>query len=556
MYRYFALAVLLMSAVVPAHAQKQSKPEAIALGRRTAAQLRGSVTVERRWWDLKHYQLAVEVDPENKRIVGVNQIRFRVLESGRKMQVDLQLPLTIDAVTWGDVELPFNRQGNVFWIDFPVGLPVGSIQTVGIGYSGVPLEAANPPWSGGVVWKKDGQGKHLIATACQGTGASVWWPCKDHGSDEPDEGMDILITVPEGLKGISNGRLVEETHLADDRKRTFHWRVKNPINNYAVTMNVGDYVHLADRYEGEFGGLDVDYWVLRGQGARAQAHFKEVPRTLAAFEHWFGKYPFYEDSFKLVVVPFLGMEHQSAVSYGNNFGQGYNGRDLSKTGVGLLFDFIIVHESGHEWFGNSVTSQDIADMWIHESFTNYAETLFVDYHFTSKEANDYVIGCRELIKNDRPIIGAYGLHERGSGTDMYYKGANMLHTIRQIVDDDEKWRRILRGINEKFFHQTVTTEQIENYISVSAGVRLQELFDQYLRSTEIPKLTLQRQGRKLSFKFENCNQNLSFPVKLDVNGGTVWIKPTTAESVIEFQQPIETLSVDRNFFLLWSVSAD
>ena len=248
------------------------------------------------------------------------------------------------------------------------------------------------------------------------------------------------------------------------------------------------------------------------------------------------------------------MEHQSAVTYGNHFANGYRGRDLSKTGVGLKFDFIIVHESGHEWFGNSLTSIDIADMWIHESFTNYSETLFVDYHFTTKEANDYVIGCRDLIENDKPIIGKYNLHQKGSTSDMYYKGGSMLHMIRQIVNDDEKFRGILRGLNKTFFHQTITTQQVENYMSQKAGVDLSSLFDQYLRSTQIPNLVMNFEGKKITYQFEECNKDLSFPVKLSVDGQATWITPTTIKQTLETATDIKELSVDRNFYLRSSVN--
>jgi aminopeptidase N len=552
-----AVLLLVLFAVASTTSQAQTKTEpAQVQGKRSPEVLRGQVTTERRWWDLLHYSLAINVFPESKSLSGVNLVKFRVVESGSTMQIDLQQPLTIDSVTHRDQPLKFNREGNVYWIRFPQPLNVGDVETVAIAYSGVPTEAKNPPWNGGVAWKKDDKGKPFIATSCQGIGASIWWPCKDHGDDEPDNGMDIRLTVPEELKAVANGRLVEETHNANSKTRTFHWQVTNPINNYAVTMNVGNYVHFADKYEGEFGTLDVDYWVIKGQQERAKAHFKEVPRTLEAFEHWFGKYPFYKDSYKLVVVPYLGMEHQSAVSYGNGFGQGYRGRDLSGTGVGMKFDFIIVHESGHEWFGNSITAKDIADMWIHESFTNYSETLFVDFHFTTAEANDYVIGCRRLIANDKPIVGKYNLHQRGSGTDMYYKGGNMLHMIRQIVNDDDKFRSILRGMNKQFFHETVTSKQIERFMSERAGIDLSSLFDQYLRSTKIPKLVVRHNQKQLRFKFENCNQALTFPVKLLVNGKPVWISPTTVESTKVVEEEILTVQVDRNFYLKSSVVLD
>ena len=542
----FLLAVLALLPAQSSFAQEETD--------RSPEQLRGEVTPERAWWDLLHYDLAIEVFPETKSIEGSNQIKFRVLKAASRMQIDLQPPLKIESVSHNQQPLKFTREGNVYWIDFPQALPVGATEVIEVKYGGEPMEATNPPWEGGVVWKQDDQGKPFIATSCQGLGASVWWPCKDHGSDEPDQGMRIRATVPEDLKAVANGRLLGETHSVENKTRTFQWEVKNPINNYAVSLNIGNYIHFADKFEGEAGQLDVDYWVLKGQRERAKAHFKEVPRTLKAFEHWFGKYPFYEDSYKLVVVPYLGMEHQSAVSYGNKFGNGYKGRDLSDTGVGLKFDFIIVHESGHEWFGNSLTSQDIADMWIHESFTNYAETLFIGYHFTQEEANDYVIGCRKLIQNDKPIIGKYNLHQTGSKSDMYYKGSNMLHMIRQIVNDDEKFRSLMRGLNKTFFHQTITTKQVEDYMIEKSGIDLSSLFDQYLRHTEIPKLVITFEDKTIGYRFENCIDDLSFPVKLDVDGKEVWINPTTKPQTIEVKDPIKELTVDRNFYLESSIN--
>jgi aminopeptidase N len=555
---FIALPLALALPPTPAASQSTAtQPTSTAKqhDQRTPGQLRGSNTAERRWWDLLHYDLAVEIFPDAKKIAGSNQISFGVIESGQRMQIDLQPPLQIDSVTYKNANLKFNRNGNVYWIDFPQPLIAGSQASVRITYSGAPTESVKPPWQGGVSWDKDESGNHFIVTTCQGIGASVWWPCKDYGGDEPNNGMDIQITTPNPLKAVSNGRLIKTTSNKSAGTSTFHWQVKNPINNYAVAMNIGDYVHFADQYDGEFGKLDLDYWVLRDQREVAKTHFKEVPRMLEAFEHWFGKYPFYEDSFKMVAVPYPGMEHQSAVAYGNGFKNGYGGRDLSDTGVGLKFDFIIVHESGHEWFGNSVSMKDVADMWIHESFTNYSETLFVDYHFSKEEASDYVIGCRQLIENDIPIVGTHGIEKKGSQSDMYYKGGNVLHTIRQIINDDKKFRSILRGIQSKYRHSTVTGQEIENYLSQQSGYDLKLFFDQYLRGTDIPEISLSHKGKSLSFQFTNAVPGLSFPVKINANGQEEWITPTTDPQTREFEKPIESISVDRNFYLEASITS-
>ena len=510
--------------------------------------LRGSVTPERAWWDLKHYELAIQVDPEARTIKGSNVVRFEALEDGSTMQIDLQEPLKITRVEHSSGDLKFNRNGNVHLIEFSKSIGKGTSDEIRIFYEGTPVVSKNPPWSGGFSWQKDNHGKHISATSCQGIGASIWWPCKDHGYDEPDNGMQIRITVPEDLTAVSNGRLTKTDHDVDGKTKTFQWTVSQPINNYGVNVNIGNYVNFSDRYKGEFGELDLEYWVLEHQRETAEKHFKEAPRTIEAFEHWFGKYPFYEDSYKLVVVPYLGMEHQSSVTYGNGFKNGYRGRDLSATGVGLKFDFIIVHESGHEWFGNNVSMKDTADMWIHESFTNYSENLFVEYHFTKKEAEDYVIGCRRNVRNKSPIIGKYNLNNSGSG-DMYYKGGNMIHMMRHIVNDDEKWRSILRGLNKTFWHQTVTTQQVEDYLSEQAGFDFSKVFDQYLRGTDIPRLKYTIEGKKLVYRFEKTIDGFSLPLRATINGKPVELTATDAVRTYEFDADIESFEVDRNFYI-------
>lgn len=511
--------------------------------------LRGSITAEREWWDLQRYQLDIEFDPEAKSIAGANTITFQTLKAGKRMQIDLQPPLEITKVVHESTDLKFTRDGNAYWVDFADELDAGIESKITVQYQGRPRQAKLPPWDGGVTWDQDEQGNPFIVTTCQGIGASVWWPNKDHGYDEPDHGMDIRVTVPEKLSAVSNGRLKNVEHDTTAKKRTFHWAVTQPINNYCVNVNIGNYVHFSDKYNGEFGELDVEYWVLAHQREKAIEHFKEVPRTLKAFEHWFGKYPFYEDSYKLVSVPYPGMEHQSSVTYGNNFENGYRGRDLSETGVGFKFDFIIVHESGHEWFGNNVSMRDVADMWIHESFTNYSENLFVEYHFTEKEAQDYVIGCRKLIKNDRPIIGEYGMNREGSG-DMYYKGGNMLHTMRHVLNDDKKWREILRAINSEFYHQTVTTQQIESFINEKSGIDFSKFFDQYLRDTRIPKLMYKIDGKKLSCWFENVVDGFACQTLVKINGQPKRILVSAKKTHLEWDTEIDDFDVDRNFYFV------
>ncbi len=510
--------------------------------------LRGSITPEREWWDVQHYHLAVEFFPETKKIKGTNTITFKTLKTGSKMQIDLQPPLAITKIIHGGSELKFEREGNVYWVSFAKPLAKGVEDKITVFYEGTPVESKNPPWVGGITWGRDDLGEHFITTTCQGIGASIWWPNKDHGSDEPDRGMRVSVTVPENLAAVSNGRLKKTDHDTEGETKTFHWEVVNPINNYAVNVNIGNYVNFSEKYKGKGGELDMDYWVLAHQEAVARKQFKEAPRTIEAFEHWFGKYPFYEDSYKLVSVSYAGMEHQSSVTYGNWFRNGYRGRDVSNTGIGYKFDFIIVHETGHEWFGNNISMKDAADMWIHEGFTNYSENLFVEYHFSKKEAEDYVIGSRKNIQNDQPIIGTYGVNKSGSG-DMYSKGGNLLHTIRHIINDDEKWLGILRGLNKDFWHQTITTQEIENYISKNAEIDLGKVFDQYLRTTNIPLLRYKIDGKTLSFKYEKAVKGFAMPLRVNINGKEFSIVPRDKMETLEIDDEIKTFEVNRNFYI-------
>jgi len=510
--------------------------------------LRGSVTPEREWWDLLHYHLQVEFLPATRRLKGSNEIVFKTLKSGNKMQIDLQPPLAITKVTHGNSQLKFEREGNVYWVMFAKELPKGVEDKIEVFYEGVPVVSKNPPWVGGITWGRDDLGNPFIVTTAQGIGASIWWPNKDHGSDEPDRGMQISVTVPETLVAVSNGRLKKTDHDVAAKKKTYQWEVTNPINNYGVNVNIGNYVTFSEKYRGEGGVLDLDYWVLAHQKDAAMKWFKEVARTIEAFEHWFGKYPFYEDSYKLVSVSYPGMEHQSSVTYGNWFRNGYLQRDPCGCGVGFKFDFIIVHESAHEWFGNNISMKDAADMWIHEGFANYAENLFVEYHFGKKDAEDYVVGTRRGIRNDKPIIGTYNSNREGSG-DMYPKGGNMLHTIRHIINDDAKWLSILRGLNADFWHQTVTTQQIESYISTKAGIDLSKVFDQYLRTTQIPMLKYNVKGKTVSFDYERVVKGFAMPIRVTINGKEVKLTPTEATQTFEFTEEIKTFEVNRNFYI-------
>jgi aminopeptidase N len=508
--------------------------------------LRGSITKERVWWDLKKYHLDIKVNPADSTIVGSNTIDYQVVDKYNIMQIDLQEPMQITKIVQDGINLKFQREGNVYYVYLAANQNKGDQKQITVFYSGKPKIAVNPPWDGGITWKKDENGKSFIASSCQGLGASVWWPNKDHMYDEA-ESMTISVNVPKGLMNISNGRLINTKQLKDNTT-TYTWQVTNPINNYGVNINIGDYVAFSEKYKGEKGILDCQYYVLRNNLAKAKKQFQDVTKMLKAFEHWFGPYPFYEDSYKLVEVPYLGMEHQSSVTYGNGYTNGYRGRDLSGTGWGLKFDFIIIHESGHEWFANNITYKDIADMWIHESFTNYSESLFVEYYYGKEAGAAYVRGTRKSIQNDKPIIGQYDVNNEGSG-DMYYKGGNMLHTIRQIINDDEKWRQILRGLNSAFYHQTVTTQQIEEYVSQQAGIDLSTVFNQYLRDTRVPTLEYYIKDKLLVYRWINCVDGFNMPIQIALDGKISNIQPKKQWQVFTLDTANPKLTIDVNYYV-------
>ena len=504
--------------------------------------LRGSITPERAWWDLNYYHLEIAVNPKTRFIKGKNTIHYTIPTSYQTLQIDLQSPMKLTKAIQDGEELDVLLEGNAHFIKLKKAQNrIGSIEVIEIFYEGQPREAINAPWDGGISWKKDSNGIDFIASSCQGLGASVWWPNKDHMYDEVDS-MRISVNVPKHLMNISNGRL-QSIEEKGDETNTFNWVVTNPINNYGVNINIGDYVHFSEVYQGEKGPLDMDYYVLRDHLGKAIVHFTDAPKMMEAFEHWFGPYPFYEDSFKLVEVPYLGMEHQSSVTYGNQFKKGYLGRDLSGTGWGLKFDFIIIHESGHEWFANNITYKDAADMWIHEGFTAYSENLFLDYYYGTKAASEYVIGTRSNIRNDKPIIGVYNVNSEGS-SDMYYKGANMLHTLRQLIKDDDKWRKILRGLNTEFHHKTVTTKQIETYISDRSGLNLAAFFDQYLRDTRIPTLEYYFKDTKLRYRWSQVVNGFEMPVEIDASREKKWLFPTKEWQEIELNSSEIDIDID------------
>jgi aminopeptidase N len=465
-----------------------------------ADSLRGALdSPGRRWWDVTFYDLHVAVNPRDSSIAGHNAITYRVLGQAAEMQIDLMQPLQVDSMLDQDRRaVRYRRDGDVYFATLPSAQRVGQLRTVTVYYHGRPRIARNPPWEGGFTWTQDSLGRPWVVTTDQGMGASAWWPNKDVQADEPDS-QRVALTLPDPMIDVSNGRL-RGTTKHPDGTTTYEWFVVNPINNYAIAVAAGSYAHWSEMFDGLNGQLTLDFWPLDYNLGRARTQFTQARTMLKCFEHWFGPYPWYEDGYKLLEVPNAGMEHQSAVAYGNWYENGYRRRESSGTGIGYQWDFIIVHESAHEWWGNSITAKDNADMWVHESFANYAEGIYTECLLGKDAASRYIVGNRRGIRNDRPIIPAYGVNDQGSG-DMYPKGGEMLHTIRQIVDDDEKWRGILTGLQRTFRHQTVMGRQIEEYISTQAGTNLGKVFDQYLRTTMVPTFEYTITGDTLAYRW-------------------------------------------------------
>lgn len=491
--------------------------------------LQGGLRPERTCYDVLRYDLNIKVNPTEQSVSGYNRISFKVVSETSKIQVDLFDNMQVDSIVYNNKKLAYKREFNAVFIDFPIALQATTKQSLKFYYSGKPIIAKKAPWDGGFIFSQDAQGKPWIGVACQGTGASLWYPVKDSQSDEPNYGATIKVAVPNGLMDVSNGRFMGSEDLKNGYTR-WDWEVKNPINTYSINVNIADYVHIHDNYK----GLDLDYYVLRENEEKAKAHFEQVKPMMDCFQAKFGAYPFANDGYKLVETPYLGMEHQSAVAYGNHYMDGYLGSDRSKTGIGLLFDYIIIHESGHEWFGNSITSKDTADMWIHEGFTTYTEAVFVECQYGYDKAQLYINGLKRHIDNKEPIIGPYGVNKEGSG-DMYEKGALMLNTIRHVVNNDEKWWKLLLKYSETFHNKIIDTETVVNFFNAETGMTLNPVFDQYLRHASIPSLELKITKGKLQYRWNADEAKFAMPVVIKIKGKETRITPSTTWTNSKFK---------------------
>jgi aminopeptidase N len=531
-----AFVLLLLFSLPLLHAQNFTRRDS----------LQGGLRAERTAFNVLHYALDIKIDPDKKYISGYNEITFEVLDDTKRIQLDLFENMQVDSIIYNNKKLDYKRDNDAVFISFPNELKAGNTEKLKFYYSGNPIVARNAPWDGGFVFNKDNNGKPWVGVAVQGTGASLWYPVKDHQTDEPDNGATIKVAVPNGLMNVSNGRFKGSNDLGNGYTR-WDWEVINPINNYDITVNIADYAHIHDNLN----GLDLDYYVLKDNKEKAIKHFEEVKPMLECFQEKFGQYPFYEDGYKLVETPYLGMEHQSAVAYGNKYRKGYMGGDLSFTGVGLLFDYITIHESGHEWFGNSITSKDIADMWIHESFTTYTESVYIECRYGYEKAMKYVNGQRRNVQNDKPVIGVFGVNKEGSG-DMYFKGALMLNTIRHIINDDAKWWAMLLKYANTYRKQVIDTETVINFFNKESGINLTPVFRQYLNHKDIPVLEIKMFKGLFVCRWKTDVEGFAMPVDIMVDGKEIRLMPTTIwdEKNIDKVEDLDDVEVKTNEFFI------
>jgi aminopeptidase N len=545
-FLFTAIAVANLTPTAPSTATAQTPRKGFA----RADTLRGTNTPERRWWDAQFYDLHVRVNPSDSTISGYNGISYRVITPASVMQIDLQQPMIVDSLVQNNKRVEFRRDTNTIFATLTSPQKSGDVNTITVYYHGRPAAAKRPPWDGGFIWRKDKSGNQFVSTANQGIGASLWWPLKDYTADEVDS-QRVAISVPAPMVNVSNGRL-RSTKKEADGYTTFEYFVAEPINAYGISVNAGTYAPYSETYKGEAGNLTMDFWPLAENAEAAKKQFPQARTMMACFEKWFGPYPFYKDGYKLIEAPYLGMEHQTAVTYGNGYKNGYLGSDLSGTGRGLKWDFIIVHESAHEWFANSITDEDPADMWIHESFANYSENLYTECLEGKAAGAEYVIGTRKKVVNDEPIVGSYGVNKSGSG-DQYYKGGNMLHTIRQMVNNDEKWRATLRGLSAKFRHQTVSGAQVQTYMNEATGIDLSTVFSQYLMTTRIPVFEYKQDAKgAIQYRWINVVPGFNMPIRVTVAGGAPQtIKPSGLwQTLPGVHKADASIVVDENYYVI------
>lgn len=478
--------------------------------------LRGSNHELRKNWNVLKYELTIEPNFQEKTIQGINEITYFEETMSKLIQIDLQEPMILDSVKQGDALLSFSKDGARYIImvydtaaDLHYRVPPG-IRSLKLFFHGQPTIAKRAPWDGGWVWQKDAAGNPWVSVACQSNGASLWFPCKDYMGDKADSGVVMHLITPQNLIGIGNGRLIS-TQSLNNGKVQYTWEVKSSISSYNIIPYFGRYQHFSDTLHGLNGVLDLNYYVLPENFSKAQQQFKQTKSVIHGMEYWAGPYPFYQDGFKLVEAPYLGMEHQSNVAYGNGYTNGYKGMDLSKTGVGLKWDFIIMHEGAHEWFGNAITASDIAYLWIHEGFTTYAEVLYSDYLLGEEAGKKYLTGTYNRILNKDPIEGHPDVHHEGDG-DMYPKGAALVHILRHLLPKDKSFREVQKNMIQTFKDTTITSKDLLAFWNKESGRDLSPIFRQYLQTTMVPTLEWKKTSKGVKYRWTNCVDGFDLPL--------------------------------------------
>ena len=538
-----AVVILAVCATAMAPAQTPQSGAAAADAPPTRADiLRGEYGRYRANNDLLYYHLDIRVDPERKFLSGKNTIRFRMLQDDTRIQLDLHAALQVDKILMGETALKYERELGTVFVDFPETLRAGRVYSIDFFYSGTPLETGR---FGGIAFRKDASGYHWINTACEGIGASLWWPNKDQWRDEV-ENMDISVAIPSDLVDVSNGKFAGKSELGDGYTR-WDWKVQYPINNYDVSLNIGNYQHFSDR----FGDLPLDFYALPEDLDKAKKQFAQAKGMLEAYQHYFGEYPFQKDGYKLIQVPYSGMEHQSAVTYGNRFANGYLERDWTGVGISPRFDFIIIHESAHEWFGNSITAADVSDMWIHEGWATYLECLYVEYMYGKEDGLKYTNAYASKVRNRQPIITARGVN-RTPPQDQYFKGALFLNTLRSVVNDDSRWWALIHDFYQKFKYQTIMTEDVVKFFNDRTGVNLTPIFNQYLRHTSLPELELKFDpaGGTVAYRWKADEAGFAMPVRVGTKDHWQLIQPTSEWATLNTRLPKDEFQVATDLYYI------
>jgi len=510
--------------------------------------LLGVLSPARTCYDVKYYDLRLQINPDKKSIKGSNTITYQIQEDTKLLQIDLEPSLKIIAIQQNKKKLKFSRVERAIFVEFSKVQKKNDVHSIEIQYEGSPVVAKQAPWDGGFVWKQDTSGKPWVGVACQGVGASVWYPCKDHWSDKPDS-VRLQYDVPKGLMAVANGNLVKKEELAEASR--YIWKVSYPINSYNITLNVADYRHFSDEYIAQDGQkLALDYYVLPQNLEKAKKHFEqEVKKMLACYEKLFGKYPFWNDGYALVETPYLGMEHQGAIAYGNQYQMGYSSNDLTGTGIQRTFDFIIIHETGHEYWGNSISGYDKSDMWIHEAFCTYGEALYVECLQGKEKAFTYTNGWQRIIRNDKPIIPQPFSNQEGSG-DMYFKGALMLHTLRNVLDDDAKWFKIIYDFAQDFKGKITKTDEVLEYFERKMQKNVKPIFKQYLQHTQIPTFEYKVENNTLKYRWLADVAEFVMPIVLELAGKLVRLEANTSWQTLPYTGNLEDIKIRTDLFFV------